>query len=413
MPGSEKSERRPSRPRLSSLSFKNLRKAEVVSDKRQSELRSCIVCVGSTGTGKSSTISRVTGADVRTGAGAEPVTDQCQLYSDQGGQVWVDTVGWEDRFTDNTNIFQETLRFLNSHDLLKISAIVWCVAPNIRQDSTLQKQAEFINDFLPKNIWENVIILCKQSLNPAIDANGAVRAGQSFHKTAQIKLLGYRYLDDPSFTDEQRQNLEQNEETRRTFNVLTNSEIVTILKNTLDTLPSPVQVVFRDQKCVDCGEQGDRRLLSQYCHLQKCLKHPGRLQRIHPGGLELYHLTNDLVSQHPGQLRSPWYLGCVSSAARKWSCCKKSEMSDGCKRVFVCCRKDMKDEGCRKRYRCCKLGTDFGSGGAGCELIYNCCRLGPDIEGCVEHCVKCGRRWGTAALKCFKKDHNLINIDKT
>ena len=59
-----------------------------------------------TGTGKSSTISRVTGADVRTGAGAEPVTDQCQLYSDQGGQVWVDTVGWEDRFTDNTNIFQ-------------------------------------------------------------------------------------------------------------------------------------------------------------------------------------------------------------------------------------------------------------------------------------------------------------------
>ena len=88
-------------------------------------------------------------------------------------------------------------------------------------------------------------------------------------------------------------------------------------------------------------------------------------------------------------------------------------MSDGCKRVFVCCRKDIKDEGCRKRYRCCKLGTDFGSGGAGCELIYNCCRLGPDIEGCVEHCVKCGRRWGTAALKCFKKDHNLINIDKT
>ena len=53
-------------------------------------------------------------------------------------------------------------------------------------------KAEFINDFLPKNIWENVIILCKQSLNPAIDANGAVRAGQSFHKTAQIKLLGYR-----------------------------------------------------------------------------------------------------------------------------------------------------------------------------------------------------------------------------
>ena len=66
---------------------------------------SCIVCVGSTGTGKSSTICRMTGDHVRTGAGAQPVTDQCQLYAGPH-DIWVDTVGWEDRFTDNINTFQ-------------------------------------------------------------------------------------------------------------------------------------------------------------------------------------------------------------------------------------------------------------------------------------------------------------------
>ena len=45
-----------------------------------------------------------------------------------------------------------------------------------------------------------------------------------------------------------------------------------------------VQVLFLDQKCLDCWEEGDRRLMSQYCHMQKCRKHPGKLQRIHPGG---------------------------------------------------------------------------------------------------------------------------------
>ena len=66
-----------------------------------------MVVVGSTGTGKSSTIARVTGAEVRAGAGPEPVTEACELYTcTQGGPVWVDTVGWEDRLSDNVDIFQ-------------------------------------------------------------------------------------------------------------------------------------------------------------------------------------------------------------------------------------------------------------------------------------------------------------------
>lgn len=77
-----------------------------------------MVVVGSTGTGKSSTIARVTGAEVRAGAGPEPVTEACQLYTmctpgDWSHQpVWVDTVGWEDRLSDNVDIFQVSVKRL-------------------------------------------------------------------------------------------------------------------------------------------------------------------------------------------------------------------------------------------------------------------------------------------------------------
>ena len=167
-----------------------------------------------------------------------------------------------------------------------------------------------------------MIIICKQSVNPSLDAAGAVRAAQSFLKTASPRVVGYRYLEDPSLTRDQRRALEDSEDTRRMFNVLTDPEIVTVLQTSLSSLPASVQVVFRDQRCVDCGEAGDRRLLSQFCHLEKCRKHPGRLQRVHPGGVELYHTASDLTSLHPGHLRSPWYLCAVPGVARKWDCCK-------------------------------------------------------------------------------------------
>ena len=69
----------------------------------------CVVVVGSTGSGKSSTISRYTGCDVRSGSGTESVTEHCQLWPDETGPAWVDTRGWEDRDVDNTNTFQVAL----------------------------------------------------------------------------------------------------------------------------------------------------------------------------------------------------------------------------------------------------------------------------------------------------------------
>ena len=56
---------------------------------------------------------------------------------------------------------QQTLRFLSNKSLTRVSAIVWCVQPNIRQDANMQREAQFIDQFAHKTIWDNVIIICE------------------------------------------------------------------------------------------------------------------------------------------------------------------------------------------------------------------------------------------------------------
>ena len=47
--------------------------------------------------------------------------------------------------------------------------LVWNVNPNVRCDRLLTKQANLINKFAPKDVWNNVIIIAKQSMSPEDD----------------------------------------------------------------------------------------------------------------------------------------------------------------------------------------------------------------------------------------------------
>ena len=76
--------------------------------------------------------------------------------------TWIDTMGLEDPDANDETTFQNMLRFLYRHDLTRIKAIIWTVHPGtIRQDATLNKQAKLIDMFMEKDIWNNVIIICK------------------------------------------------------------------------------------------------------------------------------------------------------------------------------------------------------------------------------------------------------------
>ena len=63
---------------------------------------------------------------------------------------------------EDTQSFQEVLRFLNENGFTNIASIIWTISPGERATKTLQNQAAFIEQFKKGKIWDNVILVCKQ-----------------------------------------------------------------------------------------------------------------------------------------------------------------------------------------------------------------------------------------------------------
>lgn len=76
---------------------------------------------------------------------------------------------------NNKTTFIDTLRFLKSQGLTNIRAIIWTMNSSIRSLAELESQANFINQFDPKWIWDRVIIIVKEAANPEQQCQGAVR----------------------------------------------------------------------------------------------------------------------------------------------------------------------------------------------------------------------------------------------
>jgi hypothetical protein len=51
----------------------------------------------------------------------------------------------------------------------QVKAVIWNISPNVRRDALLTGQARLINLFKKRDIWNNVIIVAKQSLSPESD----------------------------------------------------------------------------------------------------------------------------------------------------------------------------------------------------------------------------------------------------
>ena len=86
----------------------------------------CIICVGSTGTGKSSTVGKYTGVQTRAGSGTERVTMHCEIHrslTNDQEPVWVDTVGWDDAECEDDQTFKDILGFINKYDITKVNTI--------------------------------------------------------------------------------------------------------------------------------------------------------------------------------------------------------------------------------------------------------------------------------------------------
>ena len=57
-------------------------------------------------------------------------------------------------------------------------------------------------------------------------------------------------------------------------------------------------VVFANQKCLDCGTEGDVRLMPKYCHMEPIDRHSKNTVRYHPKGT--YYSANKMQAYYYG-----------------------------------------------------------------------------------------------------------------
>ena len=373
--------------------------------------KTCVICVGSTGSGKSSTIGKFTLKRGLDSDGFERKTSRCALYEDQF--MWIDTVGWGDRGLEDEELFQDAIRFIENNGISHIKAVIWNVIPNQRKDATVIKQAQFIDKLQPREIWDRVIIVCKQSMNPERDGLGAIKTAEEFNPDVKVRVIGYRFYEDPSFNDEQREKF-ADPETRRLFNVRTNEEIRGILQATIESCPGSLQFSLKEARCMDCGETGDPRLMSLYCHMESHHVHQGSVLLVHPTPAENYHESDYHIIEHDGVLRKLWFGRLVGKRGRRYTCCGHKPDNPGCQIKWSCCKEPVvevelttsgRQSGCKKRYPCC--GMDPEKAVVGCDQRQQCCGKKQFERGCAELCKKCGKAWGTPAERCYRKEHNV------
>jgi len=418
----------------------------------------CVLVVGTTGTGKSATIAKMTGQQVEVSSAAQSVTRKCEIFQDlgtPGSPVWIDTMGYDDtNRVDDEESFKEVLKFIQENHLCKVRAIVWTILPQERKDARLQRQAEFINRFREETIWENVIIIAKQpgGFSAGRGCQGAEEAAKQYRGGAglrQSQLLGFSHLDSPGVEEEQREQLLGLQPgLRRQLLHLTDTEVRQEVGAALAEVTQPVTVVFQDCRCEACGVIGDRRLLPEFCHMSQLLRHPEPATQFHPAALTAHHPLPP-ESRHPGVLRltggpnencetvknvlfgltpvmallkdsteglkTGVLAGLTSLLCSRlaepmrfrFACCGEEEVSVGCRISHPCCRQEPGARpGCLYTFPCCGGGPQAG----GCIRRHLCCNKEEGVAGCREVCKKCEQPWGSPTQNCFRTAHSLVSL---
>jgi len=205
---------------------------------------SCILVVGSTGTGKSTLIGLCTGQSVAASGGTNECTTDIQAFKDEENVMWVDSVGFDgtDSTRSDEEAFQYILRFLQEQRISHVVGVIWTVNPDVRMTARLQEQAKRINMFKEGSVWDNVIIVVKKTRgNARNDGAGALEAAGRYCDKSNIKTIGYSLME--QLDDNEKQFWEKQSDGDRTnMGIITNTEAKMLIKETVRGLPPLFQV---------------------------------------------------------------------------------------------------------------------------------------------------------------------------
>eukprot|EP01083_Nonionella_stella_P063014 163808_1 len=405
------------------------------------------VCVGSTGTGKSSLINLFCKNQVRVGHGTKSETQGSALIASNTGQ-WLDTQGANDSSgVDDEKVLTDILKQLHDSNVNEIK-VVWCVSGDMcREKQEFQSQARFIQS-LGKGVWDSCLIIKKKGDPRPDEMDGVVAAarryGANISECNYRHLYGYTGLEFGDLSKDRllkRINKIKDDATRKEelleCGYLTNTEIVSEISGKLSKL-SPLHIHFENKECSKCGQRGDPRFVYAPCHTESEKHHSKPTVSYHPKGTVKYHPSPTLQYfhpkkvtyfhpgyvqkkyHHPGHKKSIYYhpegsywnffkhgdsdwrwkccekLKYYSSGSKKdngctfahdkWTCCGYSGSSGPCTSYYAysCCGKSESSQGCQLGFECCHRDTTD----RGCTQEYGCCKS-PSDEGCTKKYLCC------------------------
>eukprot|EP00484_Ammonia_sp_Unknown_P026392 CAMPEP_0197025856 /NCGR_PEP_ID=MMETSP1384-20130603/6066_1 /TAXON_ID=29189 /ORGANISM="Ammonia sp." /LENGTH=423 /DNA_ID=CAMNT_0042454433 /DNA_START=20 /DNA_END=1292 /DNA_ORIENTATION=+ len=332
--------------------------------------KEAVICIGSTGTGKSSLIRLYCGDHVAVGHDTHSQTTKSTLFQqlNSNQKYWLDSQGANDsNGSKDEKVLTDIMRCLYRESISKIK-VVWCVSGDLcREKQEFQTQAKFIQS-LGNDVWNHCIILKKKGKPMPKKMDGVLAAanryGANLSRNDTKRLLGFKALqyeqknadddDDDDDTLELLNEIEDEEKRReqyKKYGYLRNDEIVQQVDAKLAGLRS-LCVEFQIQQCVKCGVKGDPRFVYAPCHAVR--------EQFHPEPLELYH-DGDLVYEHFGVRKQTeireieWYHPHdfppnFFKEGKGWLALHITDEKWKRAQVYPCCKRDGYSSGCISRY---------------------------------------------------------------
>ena len=84
----------------------------------------------------------------------------------------------------------------------------------------------------------------KQSQNPEVEGQGAMKTGYSFNNMARLQVIGYRFLDDTSLNANLKERCEKDPDLKRDLNVLTTKEVKKLVGHHISQIPQEIPVMI-------------------------------------------------------------------------------------------------------------------------------------------------------------------------
>ena len=79
-------------------------------------------------------------------------------------------------------------------------------------------------------------------MNPEHESQGALNASYAFNSVSKVRVIGYRYFEDPSLKANQRELFESQPGLREDMNILQDSEVKALVIQKINEIPTDIQV---------------------------------------------------------------------------------------------------------------------------------------------------------------------------